>query len=494
MASPDPVSSPGELGRLGLACLERYETDGDTRALASGLARLEEAVASAPGHPDRMRWWYGLGSAYESRADERGSAEDYDRAIGWYARLHRELPAEDPDRAFIALALTGAQWSRYWLLRYGGGGEPADCAGLVEEVMAALRRWPVETTDPEAAAYVRMIRGLTHQERYDARQDPADLSECIWLLAGALPELPEDTPWIAVAAFTLAAAYWDRFVATDDRYLLDLAIDTGTRAIELAGEEYPTWLSAQEHLALCVTERWRLSGDRADLDQAVSTWRIVLDREEDAWSAALAGGLMREHAELTGDPVEAAEAVRLIGRAVHECPDDGTAAERWYELGRAHCTQWTVAAVTGSLEAAGRCLGNVLTFGLPDGAPVVGRTLAELANLARLYHDRGALVLASRSTGGRTQALADLSTAVAISRSVLERVPTGDPKRVPALLVAVLAGWAEFTHTGSVERFAGLEQLTAELVAAQPAGTDLHDLAVTMRGAVLAEQVKTGNR
>src|SRR5262245_62088131 len=115
MSAPYWWSSVEELGRSGLDCLERYEVDGDDAALAAGLAGLEAAAATAPGHPQRTRWWYGLGSAYECRAVERGSVGDYDKAVEWYARLYAELTPDDPDRTFLALTLTGACWSRYWL-------------------------------------------------------------------------------------------------------------------------------------------------------------------------------------------------------------------------------------------------------------------------------------------------------------------------------------------------------------------------------------------
>jgi tetratricopeptide (TPR) repeat protein len=494
MMPPHPQNSPSELGRLGLACLERYETDGDREALATGLARLEEAVAGAPGHPERMRWWYGLGSAYESRAEEHGSLDDYDRAVDWYAKLYAQLPSGDPDRTFVALTLTGASWSRFWLLRYRAGDEPEDCAALVEGVMAALRRWPVGEEDPAAAAFARMIEGLTHQERYDLAHDPVDLDRGILLLAGALPGLPDDTPWIAVAAFTLATAYHERYATGGDERMLDLAIEMGARAIELAGAEHPTWLSAHEHQALCFTERWRLAGDRGDLDRAIGAWQVVLAREDDSWSAALGGELMRERAELDIDATDAAEAVRLLDRAVRDCPDVATAAERWFELGRAHRAQWTVSRTGGGLEAADRCVSQVLSLGLADHEPVVGSALVELANLARLYHDRGASALATSGATGGDQAagLADLRNAERISCSVLARTPTGDSCRIPVLLVCVLAGWARFSHTGDEEQLTQLDRLTAELVAAQPAGTDLHDFAVTTRGMVLARRRLAG--
>lgn len=356
-----PPLSAGDLGRIGLACLDRYELDGDEGALTAGLVRLEQAVAAAPGHPDRMRWWYGLGAGYESRAEEHGSVEDYDRAIGWYNRLYAELPPDDPDATFIALVLTGAYWGRFWLCRYGGPDEPADRAALADTVVDALRRWPVSVEDVEAAAYIHMIRGLAHHERYDATDDPEDLAASVRLLAAALPALPPDTPWIAVAAFALASGYRDHYGTGADPRLLDLAIETGTRAIELSGEDQPTWLSANEHQALCYAERWRLTGDPADLDRAIGAWRVVRTREDDGWSAARSGELVRRRAALTGDPVDAAEAVRLLARAVRECPEE---LERWLELARAHRTQWTVSRTMESLDAAEGCVAAALDLGL----------------------------------------------------------------------------------------------------------------------------------
>jgi hypothetical protein len=362
--TPHPAPSPGDLGRIGLACLDQYELDGDEGALSAGLVRLEQAVAAAPGHPDRMRWWYGLGSGYESRAEELGSVEDYDRAIGWYCRLYADLPPDDPDATFIMLVLTGAYWGRFWLCRYGGPGEPEGRVALADEVVTALRRWPIGLEDVEAAAYVHMIRGLGHHERYDATGEPADLDASIGLLAAALPALPPDTPWVAVATFALATGYRDRYGTGREPAMLDLAIETGTGAIELSGDEEPTWLSANEHQALCYAERWRLTGNPADLDRAIAAWRVVRSREDDGWSAARNGELLRRRAVLTGDPVDAAEAVRLLARAVRECAEGPGAAEHWLELGRAHRTQWTVNRTVASLDAAEGCVGAALDLDL----------------------------------------------------------------------------------------------------------------------------------
>jgi tetratricopeptide (TPR) repeat protein len=379
-----------ELGRSGLDCLERYEADGDDAALAAGLARLEAAAATAPSHPQRTRWWYGLGSAYECRAVERGSVGDYDKAVEWYARLYAELTPDDPDRTFLALTLTGACWSRYWLLRYGGtelpveGAPPVDSLAPVDTVIAAARRWPVDGQDPRAAGFVRMIQGLARHERYGITGQRVDLDRAVLLLAGALPGLPDDTPWIAVATLTLAIAYRDRYATTHDEDTLDLAIETATEAVTLAATEAGTRLTAYEHLGLCLTERWGITGDPADLDRAIESVRAALTDQDDGWSAALCGELVRERAELNGDSADATEAVALLERSVRECEDDAVAAERWLELGRAHCTQWTVSGADESRETARRCFDRALRYALSDNPSLVDQIFAERLGLAEI--------------------------------------------------------------------------------------------------------------
>src|SRR5438876_891830 len=81
-------------------------------------------------------------------------------------------------------------------------------------VLAAARRWPVDGDDPRAGGYVRMIEGLARHDRYGLTGERGDLDRAVLLLAGALPDLPDDTPWLAVATLTLAIAYRDRYAMT----------------------------------------------------------------------------------------------------------------------------------------------------------------------------------------------------------------------------------------------------------------------------------------
>src|SRR5690349_20794212 len=128
----------GELGRRGCAFLSRYEIGGDLAALDAGLTQLERAVVLAPEHPDRWQWWLALGSGYEWRAGGRGADEDYARAIRWYGRLREGAPPGDGSRAVTAIALAGAHWSRYWLIRYGTDAPPEVRAARAHALVGEL--------------------------------------------------------------------------------------------------------------------------------------------------------------------------------------------------------------------------------------------------------------------------------------------------------------------------------------------------------------------
>src|SRR5262249_31783719 len=154
--------------------------------------------------------------------------------------------------------------------------EPDESVAPVEAVLAAARRGPVDEEDPRAAGYVRMIEGMAHHERDGLTARREDLSRAIPLLARARPRRPGDPPWGPGATRALAIAYRDSYAISRDEQTLDLAIDTAAHAIVLAAAEDGTRLTSCEHLSLCLTERWGLTADPADLDRAIACVRTVL--------------------------------------------------------------------------------------------------------------------------------------------------------------------------------------------------------------------------
>src|SRR5256714_8758901 len=180
------------------------------------------------------------------------------------------------------MGVIGMTMCRYGAALSGPAGR--DPAALVDGLVAAVDRYPPGNGDPLAAAFVGMIRGLSYQERYELRHDPADRDRATQLLATCLPDLPDDTPWLAMATFELATAYREGHARDGDPQLLELAIAAGARAILLAREDQPTWLSAQEHQAVGLTRRWRLAADPRGLDRAIASWRVG------RWGGGAGGG------------------------------------------------------------------------------------------------------------------------------------------------------------------------------------------------------------
>ena len=88
---PDDADVPALQGYLGGSQLERFERDGTTDELDASITRLVAALATAPGHPDAMYWYHGLGVAYTHRAARSREIADHNRAVHWLNRLHDRL-------------------------------------------------------------------------------------------------------------------------------------------------------------------------------------------------------------------------------------------------------------------------------------------------------------------------------------------------------------------------------------------------------------------
>jgi hypothetical protein len=317
LAAPDVVDGPVMTGLHGLAWLERYEHDGDPDALATGLARLWEAIAAGPEHPERHRWFYWLGLGYGERGRRRRAVADYHRAIECVSIALADGPPDDTQRARVVVTLSELCWERFWFVRHGAGTGQRAALTAVDDLLGTARPRLTRECDPVIARATRRIVGLTHLERYELGRGRADLDRGIALLAAAsLWDTPADTPTQVMAAIELAEAYRRRAHLDADTASLDLAIDAGNRTLDHLGDDRLATLVLHHVLALAHEARWRFTGARADLDRAIDCWRALMGADgpaqPDAWEAARCGDLLRERGELTGDPVEIAEAIVLL--------------------------------------------------------------------------------------------------------------------------------------------------------------------------------------
>jgi tetratricopeptide (TPR) repeat protein len=357
------ASGAAELaGSLGLAWLDVYERDRDADALNAGLTRLHEAIDAAPNHPDRATWLFGLGIAHCARADLEDRADDYDRAIDYLSGLDaRTAAALDQDE--IAGLMVDAYWERYWL-RQGEVGD--DRRQAVDETRTLVATLEALAAD-RRSSYGLMMAGVSRLRLYEIERARVDLDRGIEILGAALRDPPSDTPRLGFAGACLADAYRERSMLDEDLASLALSIGTGKRALGWSGDGDPaSRRMAHETLAIAYGGRWRIVGDRADLDRAVASWRAVGPTPLDAWQAGEWGDLLRERAELDGSRADAAEAVALLGASTDMTPDAHGAWQRWYSLGRAHQAAWRLGQVPGSLERAIRCLDRATLLDGPD--------------------------------------------------------------------------------------------------------------------------------
>src|SRR5205823_1951080 len=117
----------------------------------------------------------------------------------------------------------------------------------------------------------------------------------------------------------------------------------------------------------------------------------------------------------------------------------------------------------------------------------------ELAQLAQRYHDRGVLALAAAATDGDAKGLSDLAAAARISATVLARTGADDPRRVPQLLLSVLARWARFAHTGDAGGLPVLDRLRDQFGELADADPDGAQRTVTMTiGELMAQAGRAG--
>jgi hypothetical protein len=108
----DDADVPALNGYLGGSQLEKFERDGTPDDLDASITRLHAVLAVAPGHPDAMYWYHGLGVAYSHRAASSHEIADHSRAVHWLNRLHDRFSDSDEERDYATVLLMDAHWDR----------------------------------------------------------------------------------------------------------------------------------------------------------------------------------------------------------------------------------------------------------------------------------------------------------------------------------------------------------------------------------------------
>jgi hypothetical protein len=299
--SSDPDDKLALGGRLGLAWLELYERDGDEGASRSGVRCLRRTIASGPDHPDRTRWFLGLGLGYAERGRRHRSIVDFHEAISWLSALYVEAPPDCPERADAVAVLGELSWGRYWLVRYEPGIDVVRALAEVDQLLGRIGPFLVAPSDPADLADLRLVAGLTQLERYELTGDPGHLVRGIDLLATAsIWDLAASDPRRCQAGSELADALRQLSILDDDDSALDRAIAAVVRTMASAGPADRTaWFLLHRYGASAAYNRWVRRGDVDDLGLAYRCWQPLVPLGMDPASAKEYHAVLRARAATT---------------------------------------------------------------------------------------------------------------------------------------------------------------------------------------------------
>ncbi|SHN38547.1 CHAT domain-containing protein [Cryptosporangium aurantiacum] len=287
------------LAILGAALLLRFERGAgpDPKAdLEAGTAAVTAALdRCGPGTPLRRRCLINLSDAARARFLLTGATDDLDAAVRYGREAVDEAAAPPQETAAAWTNLASALHARFQRLRM-----PADLDDAVhaaEQAAAALR--PDDPLTAARLANVATVRQLRHahtrarrdahggrdardRTRRDARdptrRDPApDADRQVALRAAAAavdalrPDAPESASVWSTFGNTLLGA--DDSDAAVGREVAGLRVDAHRHALALTARRHRSYRSRLADLAGALAARYHLTGDAADLREAIRVQR-----------------------------------------------------------------------------------------------------------------------------------------------------------------------------------------------------------------------------
>jgi hypothetical protein len=295
-SSSDPADKLALGGRLGLAWLELYERDGDEDASRAGVRHLRQSIANGPDHPDRTRWFLGLGLGFAERGRRRCSILDFHEAINWLSALYVGAGSNCAERARAVEVMGELSWGRYWLVRHAPGVDVVRALAEVDQLLGRIGPFLAAPCDPAELADVRLVAGLTHLERYELTGEPGHLVRGVDLLAAAsIWDLPASDPRRCEAGSELADALRQLSILDNDAAALDRAVSASVLTLESASPADGTaWFLLHRYGASAAYNRWLRRGKAEDLELAYRCWQPLVDLGMDAASAREYQAVLRD--------------------------------------------------------------------------------------------------------------------------------------------------------------------------------------------------------
>jgi hypothetical protein len=315
-----PRASPHRpmfLASAGSALCDASELNGDDAMFAEGVVLLREAAVSAPADDERrLAYLRNLAKVARARYLRTSDATARDAAIDAYQQA-AAASSPGPDRvpyvqAAMALAVLRAEDTR----------DAADIGQAGHAAGEALALLPLHAAE---RARVLVAQARIGALRFGLTGDPADLGAAAasYRQAMAVARDPAD---LRASRAGLSDVLWTLYQRTGEQTWLNQTVTAARQATteRPPGDGAPT-LADLTLLAIALTERFRRTGARTALDEAIGALRRAVDLADTAqrplaWSN-LADALW-EGARQRHDRGMLADAARLLRDSVRSCPQE----------------------------------------------------------------------------------------------------------------------------------------------------------------------------
>lgn len=280
---------------------------GDAHEVAGSLPRLRALCATTPlDHPDGVWWRSQLGGALLIAFQAVPDPVLLDEAVALLTDLLAVLPPGGAERPAALRTLAFALSTRF-----SHGGDTADLARAVDTGEEALRARPVD------ADLLATLSGLL-VDLYKWRPDQDVVDRAVALARRAVDHTPSGSGGLPDALTALGTALLHHHRQTGDVADLDEAVDALDRAARLAPERGVRQWDTLSTLVQVRRARFLARGDREDADLAVAGARDVARwsaPDRNAQSHALLAECLAARAGVTGSRADLDDAVRSFRRA-----------------------------------------------------------------------------------------------------------------------------------------------------------------------------------
>ncbi|WP_170111992.1 CHAT domain-containing protein [Nocardia fluminea] len=441
------------LAILSSALGDRFDYEGAIDALNEAIDLAKQAVALAGEGNYRVQDYLGsLSVMLQQRYERNGSLSDIDAAV---AASERAVGLLFRGKATSPGHLT--MYGKALRLRFDRTGDRPDIDAAVQQGRAAVESAPVGSVG--RPGYFSNL-GLAYAVRFDRFGDRADLDRSIEAARESVGSTRTDDRHMVRGLSNLGNALRSRAEIADCTGDLDEAIEVGVQAVAILeqstvdGYEHPDLAAVRSNLGTALADHFARTGDRADGETAVATFRAAAIAPAAAPNVRLgAAARWARTATAAGDAEQAHTAYRT---AVHQYSrvvlrgldraDGEQQAERWTGL-------------------AGEAAAQALSIGKVDAAVAIleqGRAILwshlftdrdDLTELRRLQPTLADQVeSAMRIVNGEDGRLSDESSEPAVAKQPLDRVAAA--MRLDQLAESIrdeIPGFETFLATPSID-------------------------------------------